>query len=105
MSIDNSFKDYILDQLIGLDNIWSKRMFGGFGLYAGETFFGIMSDDVLYLKTNKQTKKGFVDAGMNPFRPSSKQTLKNYFEVPEEIVDNREELVIWANESIKISAK
>lgn len=95
MLIDNSFKDYILDQLTGLDGLLAKRMFGGFGLYSRDVFFGIISGDVLYLKTDERTKKRFVDAGMGPFKPNDKQTLKNYFEVPEETIDDREELLTW----------
>jgi TfoX/Sxy family transcriptional regulator of competence genes len=29
---DESFKDFILDQLVGLDDVEARRMFGGFGL-------------------------------------------------------------------------
>ena len=75
-------------------------MFSGFGLYSGEIFFAIISGDTLYLKTDNKTKKRFVDAGMGPFKPSDKQILKNYFEVPEEVIEDREELLIWTEEAI-----
>lgn len=100
--IDPSFKDYILDQLEEIENLRSKRMFGSFGLYSGDKFFGIVSGDVLYLKTNGETKKRYLEAGMGPFTPSKEQILKNYMEVPEEIIDNKEELVDWVEEAIEI---
>ncbi len=102
---DSSFKDYILDQLADIKDVRSKGMFSGFGLYSGQIFFGIVSDDVLYLKTNTKTKKRYTDVGMKPFAPSEKQILKNYYEVPEEVIDNREELVDWSEEAIDVAAK
>lgn len=105
MPTDPSFKDYIIDQLSGLDGILAKRMFGGFGLYSHGTFFGIISDNILYLKTDEKTKKKFIDASMGPFKPNDKQILKNYFEVPEEVIDDREELATWVDEAIEVSSK
>ena len=39
---DDSFKDFVLDQLQELDSVEARRMFGGYGLYQDETFFGII---------------------------------------------------------------
>lgn len=33
---------------------------------------------------------------MKPFAPNAKQTLKNYYEVPVDIVESAEHLVEWA---------
>ena len=42
---------------------------------------------------------------MGPFKPNDKQILKNYFEVPEEVIDDREELATWVDEAIEVSSK
>ncbi len=39
---DESFKDFVLDQLCNLEGVEARRMFGGYGLYQDETFFGIV---------------------------------------------------------------
>ena len=39
---DESFKDFVLDQLHDLDGVEVRRMFGGYGLYQDELFFGIL---------------------------------------------------------------
>ena len=49
-SKDISFKDFILDQLQGLDDVEAHRMFGGYGLYRDETFFGIVHKGKLFFK-------------------------------------------------------
>ena len=35
-SRDESFKDFVLDQLQDLDGVDARRMFGGYGLYRDE---------------------------------------------------------------------
>ena len=52
---DESFKDFVLDQLRELDDIDARRMFGGFGLYRDETFFGIIHKDRVYFKIDDST--------------------------------------------------
>ena len=37
---------------------------------------------------------------MKPFRPNAKQTLKNYYGVPLEIIEDRDELCEWAMKAI-----
>jgi TfoX/Sxy family transcriptional regulator of competence genes len=37
VSKDESFKDFVLDQLRELDDVEARRMFGGHGLYQDET--------------------------------------------------------------------
>lgn len=54
MTVD-SFRDFVLEQLAVLDGLHYKRMFGGFGLYSGEQFFGIVFDCRLYFNTNPDT--------------------------------------------------
>ena len=36
---------------------------------------------------------------MKPFRPSEKQTLKNYYEVPADVIEDRSELASWASKA------
>jgi DNA transformation protein len=100
---DESFKNFVLDQLSELPNLRARGMFGGFGLYSGNVFFGIISDDVLYFKTNEVTCKQYREAESDCFRPSEKQVLKNYYEVPADVLEECEILLEWAREAIGIS--
>lgn len=104
MSYSNEdYKDYILDQLRLLDGISVRRMFGGYGFYLNGKFFAILSGDQLYFKTNKETREKYENKGSVPFQPSSKQKLKNYYEVPPEIVEDLHELKEWAEEAASLS--
>ena len=99
--MDTSFKDFVLDQLNALDSLVCKSMFGGYGLYREDLFFGIIYKSRLYFKTDAQTRVAYAERGMGPFRPSPRQTLPNYYEVPAEILENRRDLMIWAEAAWK----
>ena len=88
----------MLEQLRDVPDVHCRRMFSGYGLYRGERFFGIVSEGRVYFKTNEKTRKQYEDRGMQPFAPSQKQILKNYFEVPPDILEDREELARWVLE-------
>jgi DNA transformation protein len=98
---DDSFVEFVEDQLRGLGNITCKRMFGGYGLYSGADFFGIIASGRLYFKVNDDTKQRYIDRGMEPFRASPKQTLKTYYEVPVDVLEDDGELTAWAKEAIQ----
>ena len=71
-------------------------MFGGYGLYDRERFFGILFKGRLYFKTDAESQAAYRARGMQPFRPSATMTLKTYYEVPAEILEDDEPLVAWA---------
>ena len=64
----DSFKQFVLDQLDGL-NVTGRSMFGGHGLYCDGRFFGIIASDVLYFKVDDTNRRAYEDAGMKPFKP------------------------------------
>lgn len=97
---DNSFKDFVLDQLQQLPQVESRAMFGGYGLYCDGVFFGIIARNRLYFKTNATTRAPYVQRGMQPFRPHAKQTLKSYYEVPVDILEDHEQLTVWAQQAV-----
>ncbi len=97
---DESFKEFVLDQLRGLDGVAARPMFGGYGLYGGAAFFGILFKGRLYFKTTLATRSKYLHEGMKPFTPNKKQTLKNYYEVPVDVIESADRLVAWAAEAM-----
>jgi DNA transformation protein and related proteins len=97
---DESFKDFVLDQLRDLDNLEARRMFGSFGLYRDETFFGIVSKGRLYLKVDEATVGEYRKRKMKAFRPNAKQTLKSYYQVPVDIIEDADQLAAWSRRAI-----
>ena len=104
---DDSFKEFVLDQLHALPDVRAKAMFGAHGLYQGEHFFAILDEGRLFFKTDAAGEKDFTARGMGPFTYESKgKTLTMaYHEVPPDILENAPELVQWAQRAIGVAAQ
>ena len=97
---DETFRDFVLDQLQLLGEVDCRRMFGAYGFYHDGVFFGILSQGRLYFKTTAVTRSLYVQRGMQPFRPNPRQTLKSYYEVPVDILEDHEQLRVWARQAV-----
>ena len=106
MSLSDGFTEYVLDQFSQWGNVTARKMFGGAGLYRDGKMFGLIADDVAYLKVDDSNRKDFVEAGSSPFKPyPDKPTTMSYFEVPPDVLDNPEELVKWSEQSLVIQKR
>jgi len=102
---DESFKDFIVDQLSAMDSVEARRMFGGHGLYQDETFFGIVHKGKLFFKIDETTIGEYSKRKMRPFRPNGKRTLESYYQVPAEIIEDADGLRQWAVNAGQCHAK
>jgi DNA transformation protein len=102
---DESFKDFLLDQLHELEDVEARRMFGGYGLYQDETFFCIVHKGKLFFKIDESTIGEYRKRKMKPFRPNAKQTLKSYYQVPADVIEDGDELREWAVKAIGCQTK
>ena len=96
MARPDGYKYFILDQLAALQGVTCRAMFGGYGLTLHNVFFGIVHKGRLYFKTHPETVQVYLAKRMQAFKPNPKQTLKNYFEVPIEVIESAEDWVQWA---------
>lgn len=102
---DESFKDYVVDQLHQLNEVEARRMFGGFGLYQDETFFGIVHKGKLFFKIDESTVGEYRKRKMKPFWPNRKQTLKSYYQVPADVIEDADALCAWAGWAVRCQRK
>jgi DNA transformation protein len=102
---DDSFKELVVEQLRDLRGLRCRRMFGGYGLYDGAAFFGIVAGDRLYFKTDAASVAPYEERGMEPFRPNPRQTLKHYFEVPPDVIEDPHQLATWAAEAVRCQGR
>ena len=98
---DTSFLDYVLEQLEDAKGLKTRRMFGGHGLYIGDAFFAIVHKGSLYFRTDEASRPAYVKAGSRPFNPKGRQELHRYYEVPSEVLEDAEELLVWARAAAK----
>ena len=103
---DESFKEFVLDQLRALPDLRAKAMFGAHGLYQDDHFFGILDEGRLFFKTDARSQADYVARGMPPFSFESKGRVitMSYHEVPPDVLENPQELVAWARRAIEVAA-
>ena len=98
---DASFLDFVLEQLAGAKPLKTRAMFGGHGLYLGASFFGIVHKGSLYMRTDEATRPAYLAKGSRPFNPKGRQELHRYYEVPSEVLEDADELLVWARAAAK----
>lgn len=104
MAISESYKEYVVEQLGKLGCVAVKKMFGGAGIYYDGLIFGLLADDVLYFKVDDSNKSDYERAGMEPFQPfDEKPMVMPYYEVPADILEDKELLADWARKSLLAS--
>jgi DNA transformation protein len=104
MPVSEEYLQFALDQLDSLGHVTAKRMFGGAGLYLGSVFFGIIADDVLYLKVDDSNRPDYEAAGMGPFRPfGGKSYAMQYYQVPVDVLEDRDALREWAQKAVAVA--
>ena len=99
----DSFCTFVFDRLERIEGFRSRRMFDGVGLYAGPKFFGLIDERRLYFRTDEGSRSEYLAAGMSFFRPTPEQAIKNYYEVPADVLENDELLIAWAERAISVS--
>jgi DNA transformation protein len=79
--------------------IRSRKMFGGHGIYHHDLMFGFSADDELYLKADKQSVPLFEEHQLTPFEfnKDGKIMKMSYYHAPEQIYDDPEQALAWAD--------
>jgi DNA transformation protein and related proteins len=77
-----------------------RPFFGGEGIRAGEITIGFVFDDVIYFKTDEETRKAFLAERCKPFafqkRSTGETIVTGWYALPERLYDEPEELAQWA---------
>jgi len=105
MPVSEEFRLLVLDQLGAVRPVATRRMFGGLGLYAGDLFFALVDDDVLYFKVDDETRPEFEAAGSQPFVPFEGSTTMGYWTVPPDVFEDVERLEVWMKNAIDVAAR
>src|SRR5258705_5107483 len=104
MPVSDGYLTFVLDQLRPVvPDARARRMFGGIGLYAADLFFGIIDDDIVYLKVDDSTRGEYEARGMPAFRPYEGGTSMNYSQLPEEILEEQETLQLWTSRALEVA--
>ena len=107
MAVGNGFLEFVLEQLDGLGELTSRRMFGGAGLYARDVFFAVLDNDTLFFKVDETTVGAYKKARMPPFQPypDRPETSFGYYQVPARVLEDAGELVVWARRAVDVASR
>ena len=90
--------DLLLEKLSPIGGLTSKKMFGGHGIFhEGKMFALVDPTGQGYLKTDDSNRTDFESYGSHKHKPMP------YYSIPDEIFNDPEALVKWAEKSIEIS--
>ena len=104
LASSSAFETFVLDQLSGVGEIVTRKMFGGVGLYGDGLFFGLIARDALYLKVSEATRGAFEAEGARPFKPyADRPVTMRYYSVPLSILESAPELARWARRAIGVA--
>ena len=106
MALNDSYKDFVLDQLAGLGAFETKRMFGGLALLFQGSAFAKIKHDKVWLKVDESNRNDFVSRNMKQYtygRDNSRRL--NFYEAPVEVIENRDQFVEWAKRSMEVALK
>jgi len=105
MAVNEEYLKLVTDQLSEFGEVEIKRMFGGIGLFHQGLMFGKIGGDTLRLKVDEHNQKEYEEKGMKPFYSEKKKKGMPYWEVPIEILEDKNELARWATKSYEASVR
>lgn len=110
MGNDKQFMEYVISDVFhGIQDITSKSMFGGYGVYQGAYMIGLIAEGELYLRVDPSTSERHLESGGHTFSyhrsPSEKTEIKGYVSVTEDVMERRDELREWVGEAYGIAMK
>ena len=102
MAVSASLAALLREQLAPLGQITVRRMFGGAGVYCDGLMFGLIARDALYFKVDDGNRPRHEAEGMAAFtyEGRGKPIQMSYWQVPERLFDEPEEMVEWAQAAL-----
>ena len=96
-------RDFLIDLFSDFGPVAIRRMFSGFGISADGTNFALALRGGLYLRADEQTIARFEAEGSTPFSYQTRArtvTVASYWQLPERLYDDPEELTVWARAAL-----
>ena len=101
---------FAVDLLSDMGPVEARRMFGGAGLYADGVMFGLIDDDVIYLKVDETLQADLAAAGSRSWIYTERKGPKagipqetSYWSLPDSALDDPEEACAWGLRSLAVA--
>lgn len=103
----SEFTDFLQEVFEKFGPIRARKMFSGHGLYYDGIMFGLVADEMLYLKADTSNAHFFESRDLPQFAYTrgDKTVKMSYYLAPEEIYDDRQEAAMWARRSFEVALR
>ena len=101
MAVSQDYLDHILDQLSLFGEVTTKKMFGGVGFFREGKMFGMLGGDTFRLKVDEGNRADYEARGMAQYSSGTKKKGMPYWEVPADVVEDRDLLKQWADKAFQ----
>ena len=103
----HQFRDYVLDILQPHGPITARSMFGGYGIFYDGLIIGIIVENQLYFKVDKETQPDYESHGSHFFVyvGKTKTVQMSYMNVPDSILENKDELGTWIKKAYEVTCR
>jgi DNA transformation protein len=102
--------DFAVELFAGLGRVQARRMFGGAGLFHDGVMFGLVDDEVIYVKVDDALKADLQAAGgrawiyMERRGPKAGAPMEtSYWSLPEAALDDPEAACGWGARALAIA--
>ncbi len=101
------FDDHIADVFSAFGPIQLRRMFSGYGLFRDGLMFGLVIDDVLFLKADARNVGDFLELGLAPFTYARKGRMVHlsYYQAPDAVMDDSAKAAEWAQSAFEAALR
>ena len=99
MVASDGFAEFLREQLAPLGRVAMRRMFGKTGVFCDGLMFGMVTDNMLYLRVDEHNRAAFEEAASSPPLNYEKKGCTidlAFWRAPERLFDEPDELVTWA---------
>ena len=99
MVASDSFAEFLREQLAPLGQVTMRRMFGKTGVFCDGVMFGMVTENMLYLRVDDRNRAAFEEARSSPPLSYEKKGVAidlSFWRAPERLFDEPDELVEWA---------
>ena len=109
MAVSIQYKEFVAELFSCVGPVHVRSMFGGAGVFAplegGDVMFGLVARETVFLKVDETNISDFEAEDSRPFTygREGKRSSMSYYEMPERLYDDPEELMIWARKSLNVA--
>lgn len=98
MATDDSFANFVVEQLSGAGDVYVRKMFGEYALYCDAKVVGLITDNTLFIKITDEGKKfNSKDYQEGYAYKGAKASMR----IDEDLISRRD----WITELVSITAR